>query len=89
MNSQQIFNDIDVEINHFNALYPNISDDSSSQYYTSDSFNQNFQDNSFNDFKIIHLNIHSIAAHGDEFYSFLTNLNVNFDVICLSETWSN
>ena len=79
MNSHQLFDDIDVEINHFNTLYPNIYDDSSSQYYTSDSFNQSFPGSDSKDFNIIHLNIHSVTSHGDEFYSFLENLNVNFE----------
>ena len=35
------------------------------------------------------MNIRSIAINGDEFHSYLENLNVCFDVLCLSETWSN
>ena len=55
MNSHQIFDDIDAEINHFNTLYPNISD-SSCKYYTCDLFNREFQDIEQTDLKLIHLN---------------------------------
>ena len=44
MASHQILDNIDAEINHFNALYPNISGDNSSKYYTCESFNQAFHD---------------------------------------------
>ena len=89
MYSHQFLDDIDAEINHFNALYPNISDDSLSQYYSCDSFNQAFDDITSKDFKIIHINIRSVATNGENFQHFLSNLNIRFDVICLSETWSN
>ena len=66
MTNNQIFDDIDAELNHFNALYPNTFDDSSCQYYSNDNFNLNFQNIVPTDFKIFHINIRSIAAHGEE-----------------------
>ena len=89
MTNNQIFDDIDAELNHFNALYPNTFDDSSCQYYSNDNFNLNFQNIVPTDFKIIHINIRSIAAHGEELGGYLKTLNARFDVICISETWAN
>ena len=42
-----------------------------------------------NTLTLIHLNIRSIKANGDNFVSYLENINLKFDVICLSETWIN
>ena len=38
---------------------------------------------------IIHLNIRSISSNIDEFIAYLATIEVDFDVICLSETWLN
>ena len=40
-----------------------------------------------NDFSIFHLNIRSIKIFFGNFNLFLSSLNFNFSVICLSETW--
>ena len=76
-------------MNHFNVLYPNTFDDTSSQYYNSNNFNLAFPDIAPTDFKVIHINIRSIAAHGDELDGYLKTLNIRFDAICISETWIN
>ena len=73
-------------MNHFNVLYPNTFDDTSSQYYNSNNFNLAFPDIAPTDFKVIHINIRSIAAHGEELDGYL---NIRFDAICISETWIN
>ena len=41
------------------------------------------------DLKIIHLNIRSLPRNGDTFIAYLDILKLQFDIICLSETWMN
>ena len=79
--------EIDVDTNHFDILFPSIASSQNNQYYDIDSFNSSFSINGMNDLSVIHLNIRSIAANGDRFAVFLSTLNLNFDVICLTETW--
>ena len=45
---------------------------------------KSYEDNNF--FSILHLNIHSVQRHIEEFRSVLSMLNFNFDVICLTES---
>ena len=42
--------------------------------------------NSSKTFSIVHLNIHSIGKHIDEFRIILEMLELKFDIICLSES---
>ena len=54
-------------------------------YFTIDEFN-NLTNDSGESFSILHLDIHSIQLHIDEFRIFLDSSNHKFDIIALSET---
>ena len=71
MNINDIFGDIDVETNHFNAVYPNLFENQRNQYYTTDKFNDNFSFNN-RDLSIFHLNIRSLSKNGDNLDAFLS-----------------
>ena len=86
MSDDNIFDDLDPEINHFNRAFPDLNDNQLNQYFTSSTFNNSFNDSSFS---LIHVNIRSINANGDAFISYLSTLKLKFSVICLTETWSN
>ena len=77
---------IDPDINHFNRQYSENLSFNESSYYEVDHFNYKFEQTN-NALKILHINIRSINQNGDSFLVFLSNLNVTFDVICISETW--
>ena len=79
-------NNIDPDVNNFSELYPLLEGDFISQYYDSNSFKASQPSSSNKDFSVIHLNLKSLAANGDKFLSFLSNLVYKFYVICLSET---
>ena len=78
-----IFHDLDPDINHFQDA--NLTE---SKYYSVQEFNHNFKPNSSN-LSVFHLNIRSMNQNGDDLNTFLSNLSINFDVICISETWFN
>jgi len=80
--------DVDGDVNHFNALYPDLSETSQSKYYGVDEFNAVCH-KSDNDSAIIHLNIRSLYPKLDMFTSYISLLNVTFDAIALSEVWLN
>ena len=52
--------DIDIDVNHFNHLYPSISSSYSNQYYDSNKFNSSFCMNGVNDLSVLHLNIEEL-----------------------------
>ena len=79
--------DIDIDLHHYNQLYPSLAISYNNQYYDSNKFNSSFCVNGVNDLRVIHLNIRSLSANGDNFVAFLSTLNLNFDIICISETW--
>ena len=89
MSTTTILEDIDVEINHFNNAFPDVLNNQNCLYYNVETFNSKFNDLNQTDLSIIHLNIRSLAANGDDFNSYISMLNLNFDVICFSETWIN
>ena len=90
MSSNPILQSIDAEINHFNNAFPDVfNNDNLNQYFTVETFNNQFNHLSKTDLSILHLNIRSLAANGDDFISYIETLNVKFDIICLSETWLN
>ena len=55
------------------------------QYYSTDSF-KSMKFNSSKEFSILHLNIHSIEAHIEDFRIALQLIDYKFDFICLSES---
>ena len=78
---------IDIDVNHFNEVFPNLSLGNDNQYFDYCRFNDVFSMNAGRDLSIMHLNIRSISRNGDCLISYLSLLNRNFDVICLSETF--
>ena len=80
------FNQIDPDINHYGAINNLGFPVCETEYFDIDKFNLKFQSNHRN-LSIIHLNIRSINQNSDNFSVFLSNLNLKFDIICLSETW--
>ena len=87
MINNEVFRDIDADLNHFEELYPCLNDSQIEQYYSSDRFNSVFSSGSMNDLSIIHLNIRSLGANGDILNAYLSLLKLNFDIVCLTETW--
>ena len=84
------FDNIDVDNNFYNNNYPSINGNIREQYFDSANFCESFD--SYNrpnlaDLKLIHVNIRSIQKNGDKLLTYLETLNVNFDVVCLTETW--
>ena len=82
------FSDIDIDLNYFDNLYNGLHDNQ--QYFNSDLFNNKFHNdvsNLSNNLSIMHVNIRSISANGDELVAYLETLILKFDIICLTETW--
>jgi len=44
---------------------------------------------SHNDLSFLHMNIRSLSCHFDELLTLLSNLNISFDVVAVSETWDS
>jgi len=82
------FDEIDIDTNHFDDLYPGLLNNRNDQYFNHERFNSSFcaTDNS-KSFSVVHLNINSMHKNGPDFIGYLSLLNLNFDVICLSETY--
>ena len=89
MSTTPILEDIDVEINHFNNAFSDVLDNQNCLYNNRESFNGDFNELNQSDLSRIQSNVRSLAANGDDFYSCVITLSLNFDVICLSETWIN
>jgi len=86
INEGNLFPDIDVDINHFNEIYPDIQTDIQSEYFDIDKLNSlNYNKNS--DLSLICLNIRSLASNYDEISTLLRSLTIQFDLICFTESW--
>ena len=81
--NDDIFNDIDPEINHFAEIFPYLNNSEHSDFYSTDKFNENCVTN-VNYLNLIHSNIRSL--HHDEFLALLSVLRVKFDILCFSES---
>ena len=67
----------------------NIMQELSFKFYTDDDFNHTFNNiRNTTKLSVFHLNIRSLNKNYHELYSFLHSLNVEFDVLVLSEIWS-
>ena len=69
----------DPDSNFFNALTIDM------KYYSPDV--NMFEITETDKFSILHLNIRSMQKNFENFKDFLLNLNSNFHIICLTETW--
>ena len=81
--NDDIFNDIDPEVNHFAEIFPDLNNSELSDYYSIYKFNENCVTN-VSDLNIIHCNIRFLYAHHDEFRSLLSVLLVKFYILCFS-----
>ena len=81
-----ILNDIDVDINHFNELYPCLTHDNQSNYYDADKFNAGCGAGE-GDFMLMHWNARSLFPKVEELTTLLSSLYSRFDVVCISESW--
>ena len=65
-----------------------MSDFNDTRYYNkSDEIKNHLSKVNSLNFSMLNLNIRSISKNFDNFMSLLDNLNFNFKIICLSETW--
>lgn len=78
--------DIDVDLNYFNEIYPDLNNESQSKYYDVDSFRLEFRKSPKN-FAVFHLNVRSLCNKLDKLNTLLDLLGYKFDIICLTETW--
>ena len=79
--------DIDPDSCYYNEL--SFSIQMNSNYYHENSFNESLQKvyNGNDFFSLMHLNIRSIPSNLSKLTQYLSNINVCFDIIGLSETW--
>ena len=86
MMPSNILNDADADLNHFNALYPNMDDEV--KYYdwiTLGAEAVEFSHRSH--FNLIHVNIRSILMKFDDYIGDISDAELKFDVLCFTETW--
>ena len=62
--NDDIFNDIDPEVNHFEDIFPDLNNSEHSDYYSIGKLNENYATN-VNNLNIIHCNIRYLCAHHD------------------------
>jgi hypothetical protein len=73
--------DVDPDNHFFNRLNIN------SLYYTEDKFKHKFCTYTNSNFSLIHFNCRSLSANFEKMVSCLSELEFNFDIIAVSETW--
>ena len=80
--------DVGIDSNFFEAC-PSLHDSQPKYYYDSIEFNEMYV--KLNDTKknlnVLNFNVRSLTANGDTLVSYLKTLRVNFDSICITETW--
>ena len=78
------FSDIDVDVNYFENTSLGYQYSAIGNYFNCDQFNEDFREctvNTDNNLSVLHLNIRSIAANGDELVGYLETLNITgFDL---------
>ena len=87
--NESFIDDIDPDVNFYNALSQDLS--YNSDYYLSDKFKNKCIEKGFNSdcFSFIHLNIRSVPKNINQFELYLRNIQHEFSIIGLSETWLN
>ena len=73
-------------MNKFKPYFHQVGIDS--EYFTGDEFNSHVK-NSNMKLSIFHVNNRSLNKHHNDLIIYLSMLDTKFDVICLSEIWSN
>lgn len=77
---------IDPDLNYYNdARFTNIGH--SCKYHLEDSFNKSLVNADKNAFSLFHSNIRSIPRHLDELKVHIDNLDIEFSVIGITESW--
>ena len=79
---------IDIDVNLFNNIYPDLIGNQSSEFYDCPKFNK-LSINSNTDLLLLNFNIRSIGAILDTFNCFTNLLNKKFDILSFSESWLN
>ena len=79
--------DIDIDRNFFSL--GSILDTSNDEKFDSIKFNDMFDNSYCYDLKIFHLNVCSLPRKINSLSAYLSTLNQQFDILCLSETWLN
>ena len=81
-----ILDEVDIGNNHYNIMYPNLTNNTCSKYHKIHEFTKsNF--NKSRDFLMLNFNVRSLSANYDIFSSFLKLLERDIDVISLTESW--
>ena len=78
-------NNLDVNVNHFSEVYPELLNENQSRYYDLNSFRLQCV-KSVADLLVLCTNIGSLYCKLDEFQAFLSGMNCKPDFICLTET---
>ena len=79
--------DVDPDLQFFNNIAGLQNYPDNCNYYVEDSFNKKIRNLQSNCLSLLHLNIRSLPRHYNEFKCYLDNLDINFSVIGLTETW--
>ena len=82
-NECDAMHDVDPVNNHYNYIFPNC------KYYSCQDFTASFGNYMKNGLTFIHFNARSLNSNFKYISNFLTELNITFDLITISETWSN
>ena len=69
-----------------NQLNNAMNSSNPSTYYSIDKFSKCFQSNLFNGTKLLHLNISSLPYNYEQLHTLLVEININFDIIDITET---
>ena len=80
-----LFPEIDVDINHFDELYPSLNVGDHCKYYD-DGKIRNLKTGE-GIFSLFSFNCRSLLAHEDELSACLNNFDFEFDVISMTESW--
>ena len=88
MNNDNIFSEIDVDINLLNNIYPDLELECTSNYYSIDQF-KNINVDEKNDFSVLCQNVRSLNANLDLFETFLGDLDHSFSAFVVTESWLN
>ena len=75
---------IDIDVNLFNNIYPDLNGNQSSEYYDCPKFNK-LSMNTNTDLLLLNFNIRSIGANLDTFNCFTNLLNKKIDILSFSE----
>lgn len=81
-----LLDEIDIDVNHFNEIYPSLTNDNQSNYYDIIKFNDDCSKLA-SDFALFQMNARSLYPKFDEFSAFISCLDTRFDSLCITETW--